>query len=147
MLFNIFSISFSRKTISLLILLILFSWLVIKSFKETTQIKAVKKSSYSKKKKVKKNILNGIAYVQSTFNNTIVTIADTSGNVISSTVNPAVDKSYHGGTHNPHTDTGWSGSQQGGSSYSRPGTEGAPGHHWADGGRVGLRYGGLLSIL
>ena len=43
----------------------------------------VKKSSYSKKKKSKKNILNGIAYVQSTFNNTIVTIADTSGNVIS----------------------------------------------------------------
>ena len=41
------------------------------------------KSSYSKKKKIKKNILNGIAYVQSTFNNTIVTIADTSGNVIS----------------------------------------------------------------
>ena len=28
------------------------------------------KSSYSKKKKIKKNILNGIAYVQSTFNNT-----------------------------------------------------------------------------
>ena len=45
--------------------------------------KKVVKSSYSKKKKVKKNILNGIAYVQSTFNNTIVTIADTSGNVIS----------------------------------------------------------------
>ena len=45
--------------------------------------KIVKKSSYSKKKKTKKNILNGIAYVQSTFNNTIVTIADTSGNVIS----------------------------------------------------------------
>tara|TARA_A100001011_G_scaffold235281_1_gene243352 strand:+ start:192 stop:635 length:444 start_codon:yes stop_codon:yes gene_type:complete len=42
-----------------------------------------KKSSYSKKKKNKKNILNGIAYVQSTFNNTIVSIADTSGNVIS----------------------------------------------------------------
>ena len=41
------------------------------------------KSSYSKKKKIKKNILNGIAYVQSTFNNTIVSIADTSGNVIS----------------------------------------------------------------
>ena len=35
------------------------------------------KSSYSKKKKVKKNILNGIAYVQSTFNNTIISIADT----------------------------------------------------------------------
>ena len=42
-----------------------------------------KKSSYSKKKKGKKNILNGIAYVQSTFNNTIISIADTSGNVIS----------------------------------------------------------------
>ena len=47
------------------------------------KIKTVKKSSYSKKKKLKKNILNGIAYVQSTFNNTIVTIADTNGNVIS----------------------------------------------------------------
>ena len=45
--------------------------------------KKVNKSSYSKKKKVKKNILNGIAYVQSTFNNTIVSIADTNGNVIS----------------------------------------------------------------
>ena len=43
----------------------------------------VKKSTYSKKKKVKKNITNGIAYVQSTFNNTIVSIADTNGNVIS----------------------------------------------------------------
>ena len=45
--------------------------------------KKINKSSYSKKKKVKKNILNGIAYVQSTFNNTIVSIADTNGNVIS----------------------------------------------------------------
>ena len=45
--------------------------------------KSTKKSSYSKKKKQKKNITNGIAYVQSTFNNTIVSIADTSGNVIS----------------------------------------------------------------
>ena len=45
--------------------------------------KTVKKSSYSKKKKIKKNILNGIAYVQSTFNNTIISIADTNGNVIS----------------------------------------------------------------
>ena len=42
-----------------------------------------KKSSYSKKKKVKKVVSNGIAYVQSTFNNTIVSIADTEGNVIS----------------------------------------------------------------
>ena len=46
-------------------------------------VKSTKKSSYSKKKKGKKNILNGIAYVQSTFNNTIVSIADTNGNVIS----------------------------------------------------------------
>ncbi len=47
------------------------------------KVKTIKKSSYSKKKKLKKNILNGIAYVQSTSNNTIVTIADTNGNVIS----------------------------------------------------------------
>ena len=46
-------------------------------------VKTLKKSSYSKKKKVKKNVLNGIAYVQSTFNNTIISIADTNGNVIS----------------------------------------------------------------
>ena len=45
--------------------------------------KKVLKSSYSKKKKTKKNILNGIAYVQSTFNNTIISISDTNGNVIS----------------------------------------------------------------
>ena len=53
--------------------------------KDQTQEKAkvTKKSTYSKKKKTKKNILNGIAYVQSTFNNTIVSIADTSGNVVS----------------------------------------------------------------
>ena len=44
--------------------------------------KSVKKSTYSKKKKTKKNVLNGIAYVQSTFNNTIVSIADTYGNII-----------------------------------------------------------------
>ena len=46
-------------------------------------VKTLKKSSYSKKKKIKKVILNGIAYVQSTFNNTIISIADTSGNIIS----------------------------------------------------------------
>ena len=45
--------------------------------------KSVKKSTYSKKKKAKKNVLNGIAYVQSTFNNTIVSIGDTYGNIIS----------------------------------------------------------------
>tara|TARA_Y100000817_G_scaffold285941_1_gene253478 strand:- start:268 stop:720 length:453 start_codon:yes stop_codon:yes gene_type:complete len=49
----------------------------------TEKTKTVKKSSYSKKKKAKKNILNGIAYVQSTFNNTIVSIADNNGNIVS----------------------------------------------------------------
>ena len=53
--------------------------------KEQVKEKKVKskKSSYSKKKKTKKVVTNGIAYVQSTFNNTIVSIADTEGNVIS----------------------------------------------------------------
>ena len=51
--------------------------------KDNKEQKIVKKSSYSKKKKTKKNIPSGIAYVQSTFNNTIVSIADTQGNVIS----------------------------------------------------------------
>ena len=50
---------------------------------EEKQSTTLKKSSYLKKKKTKKNILNGIAYVQSTFNNTIISIADTSGNVVS----------------------------------------------------------------
>lgn len=36
-----------------------------------------------RKAKVKKNIVNGVAHIQATFNNTIVTIADVSGNVIS----------------------------------------------------------------
>ena len=34
------------------------------------------------KKKERRNIQNGIAHIQSTFNNTIVTITDLSGNVI-----------------------------------------------------------------
>ena len=41
------------------------------------------KKNFNKKKKAKKVVLNGIAYVQSTFNNTIVSIADANGNVIS----------------------------------------------------------------
>ncbi|QRK05832.1 30S ribosomal protein S11 [Archangium violaceum] len=36
-----------------------------------------------KGKKGKKNILNGVVHIQSTFNNTIITITDVSGNVIS----------------------------------------------------------------
>ena len=50
--------------------------------KVTTEKEKTKKKSYSKKK-AKKNILNGVAYVQSTFNNTIISIADTNGNVVS----------------------------------------------------------------
>ncbi len=34
------------------------------------------------KRKTKKNILNGVVHIQSTFNNTIITISDVSGNVI-----------------------------------------------------------------
>ena len=34
------------------------------------------------KKKVKKNVQSGIAHIQSTFNNPIVTITDVSGNVV-----------------------------------------------------------------
>ena len=54
-----------------------------KDTSESTSQKTKKTSSYSKKKKNKRNIVNAIAYVQSTFNNTIISIADTSGNIIS----------------------------------------------------------------
>ena len=40
-------------------------------------------SKDKKKKKSKKNIQTGIVYIQSTFNNTIITITDVSGNVLS----------------------------------------------------------------
>ena len=40
------------------------------------------KPKIKKKSKIKKNISSGIAFVQSTFNNTIISIADESGNVI-----------------------------------------------------------------
>jgi len=42
-------------------------------------VKTVRKTG---KKKEKKNITEGVAHIQSTFNNTIVTITDLSGNVI-----------------------------------------------------------------
>ena len=41
-----------------------------------------KKSSFSKKKRIKKHVTTGIAYVKSTFNNTIISIADVHGNVV-----------------------------------------------------------------
>ena len=51
--------------------------------KDTKKSEAKKISTFKKKKKVKKNITSGIAYVYSTFNNTIISIADESGNVVS----------------------------------------------------------------
>ena len=41
------------------------------------------KVKFKKKNKVRKNISSGIAFVNSTFNNTIISIADENGNVIS----------------------------------------------------------------
>ncbi len=35
------------------------------------------------KKKVRKNVQNGVAHIQSTFNNTVITITDVGGNAIS----------------------------------------------------------------
>ena len=42
-----------------------------------------KYSGSKNKKKVRKNVQSGIAHIQSTFNNTIVTISDLQGNVVS----------------------------------------------------------------
>ena len=60
-----------------------------KKTKKATSAESVKKekitekvSTFKKKKKIKRNITSGIAYVYSTFNNTIISIADESGNVI-----------------------------------------------------------------
>src|SRR5687767_255323 len=39
-------------------------------------------TTVKQKKKVRKNVQSGIAHIQSTFNNTIVTITDVSGNVV-----------------------------------------------------------------
>ena len=50
---------------------------------EAKKLEPKKISTFKKKKKIKKNITSGIAYVYSTFNNTIVSIADENGNVVS----------------------------------------------------------------
>lgn len=42
-----------------------------------------KKDRHATKRKVRKNVQTGIAHISSTFNNTIVTITDTSGNALS----------------------------------------------------------------
>ena len=53
-----------------------------KSPKQKEIINDKEKKIITKKKKIKKNITSGIAFVKATFNNTIVSIADDSGNVI-----------------------------------------------------------------
>ena len=44
---------------------------------------ATKKTATRGKRREKKNIERGVAHIQSTFNNTIVTITDTQGNAVS----------------------------------------------------------------
>ena len=72
--------------------------------KEENKDKVAKKVEVSKtapvskekkaKKKIKKNITTGIAFVTATFNNTIITITDESGNVIA--WSSAGDKGFKG---------------------------------------------------
>lgn len=44
---------------------------------------AKKQTKKVRKKKARKNILKGVVHIQSTFNNTIVGISDTEGNIVS----------------------------------------------------------------
>ena len=44
---------------------------------------AQKAKTTTRKKRVKKNIASGVAHIHSTFNNTIVSIADEAGNIVS----------------------------------------------------------------
>ena len=53
-----------------------------KKVKELLKEPVEKVNKIKKVKKIKKNITSGIAFVQATFNNTIVSITDDSGNVI-----------------------------------------------------------------
>ena len=55
---------------------------VKKKENESSSEKVEKVKKIKKVKKVKKNISTGIAFVQATFNNTIVSITDDSGNVV-----------------------------------------------------------------
>ena len=55
---------------------------IVKKKEILTEIK-VSKSKFKNKNKEKRNISSGIAFVNSTFNNTIISIADENGNVIS----------------------------------------------------------------
>ncbi len=47
-----------------------------------SKARAVKKGSSSTKKKIKRSVLDGVAHINATFNNTIVTITDTQGNTL-----------------------------------------------------------------
>ena len=53
-----------------------------KSWIDAKKEKTVKKNPKTKKKKIKTNVLNGIDYVKSTFNKTIIFIVTPGGNVI-----------------------------------------------------------------
>ena len=44
--------------------------------------KAVKKTTVRKKRRERKNIEKGQAHIQSTFNNTLVTLTDMDGNIV-----------------------------------------------------------------
>ena len=54
-----------------------------KVLKEKNKVDKIVKAKPLKKVKLKRNISSGIAYVNSTFNNTIISIADEHGNIIS----------------------------------------------------------------
>ena len=45
---------------------------------------SAKKTASTRRRRERKNIERGAAHIQSTFNNTIVTITDTQGNAVSS---------------------------------------------------------------
>lgn len=55
----------------------------VKDAKEAKEGEVKKVSPKKGKKRVKKNVAVGIVYIRSTFNNTIVTVTDPSGNVLS----------------------------------------------------------------
>lgn len=55
----------------------------VKDPTQTAAAAAEPAAASKKKRKGKKNILNGVVHIQSTFNNTLITITDVSGNVIS----------------------------------------------------------------
>ena len=50
--------------------------------KQEVQKPAAKRNTFKSKKKVARNVPSGIVFVKASFNNTIVSITDLSGNVI-----------------------------------------------------------------